>query len=102
MHTELATVPDFTLQRHSRQPGDSEGLFVLMQADFWNTLAKRANEIEAAINANDSAALSELVNDVAECLSGIEPGLNLNIGGPDPFHLAIIPLPGAEQVAETF
>ena len=22
MHTELATVPDFTLQRHSRQPGD--------------------------------------------------------------------------------
>jgi hypothetical protein len=22
MHTELATVPDFTLLRHSRQPGD--------------------------------------------------------------------------------
>ena len=24
MHTELATVPDFTLQRLSRQPGDCE------------------------------------------------------------------------------
>jgi hypothetical protein len=24
MHTELATAPDFTLQRHSRQPGDCE------------------------------------------------------------------------------
>lgn len=73
-----------------------------MQANFWSEFAKRADAIESVMLESDGPAFFQLTNELADCLLAIEPRLNLNIGGPDPFHLAIIPLPGAERVAESF
>lgn len=73
-----------------------------MNVDFWKQFASSADALEAAIARSDSVALSELTNNLAQYLAGFEPQLNLNIGGPDPFRLSILPLPGAEKVAESF
>ena len=73
-----------------------------MSDDFWKRFADRTDALETAMTDNNAAAFSDLVNELAECLGTIDSRLNINIGGPDPFRLTILSLPGAEHIASAF
>jgi hypothetical protein len=73
-----------------------------MQTAFWKIFADQTDALEAAIRGNDAVLLSELVNELAACLARIDFRLNVNIGFQDPFRLAILSLPGAEHIAQSF
>lgn len=70
-----------------------------MSGDFWKEFEQRRPAIEAALLGDDFSQLTQLVNELAEHLAAIDERLNVNIGGPDPFHLAILHQPGAEAAA---
>jgi len=72
-----------------------------MRMNFWSLFSERIEALESAIVANDSKALSAIVNELATELLAHNPYLNLNVGG-DPFRLSILSLPGAEQLADDF
>lgn len=73
-----------------------------MNADFWNEFAQRAGALESALRNRDAETLAELADELSRCIADIDGRLNINIGGPDPFRLGILPLPGAEAAAEAF
>ncbi len=71
-----------------------------MQVDFWTEFAQRTDALELALREGDAPTLSRLVDELADCLSTIDERLNVNIYGPGPSRLGILPLPGAESAAE--
>lgn len=73
-----------------------------MSTRFWSIFADNIAALESAIVVNDAETLSEITNELATALIAEDPQLNLNIGGRDPFRMSILPLPGAEQLADNF
>lgn len=73
-----------------------------MTDDFWNKFSANANALESAVKGEDWPKMSEIVDELSECLQAIEPKLNLSVSGPKPFRLSILSLPGAEEAAGQF
>ncbi|MFY9255502.1 MAG: hypothetical protein WAO83_18765 [Fuerstiella sp.] len=73
-----------------------------MSSKFWNEFAKRAETIEQALLNRDASVLSKLADDLQQQLWDVDKRLNINVSGPEPFQLGILPLPGAESAAGKF
>lgn len=73
-----------------------------MSTRFWRIFADKTAALESAIVVNDAETLFEITHELAKALVAENPQLNLNIGGRDPFRMSILPLPGAEQLANKF
>ena len=73
-----------------------------MTYDFWNKFSTNTKAIESAMKGEDWTRLSEIVDELSECLQAVEPKLNLSVSGPKPYRLSILSLPGADEVADRF